>query len=188
MTAGSFDSMTSTSISNVGLWPALSDALLMFPLTKSLRLSLLNLLCSQQVSCLMFWLVQSGQAYRKRPACLCLHSLLTVHACWLTSESAYLVSKYRLRFQWSALHEPCFGVQGMAPARAQGPPLITAAPVMGIILGLLRGCDEAEERVATLTSLKRLIGMCVMCSMRFASCSSNVQAGTAAVSDCTELI
>ena len=46
----------------------------------------------------------------------------------------------------------------MAPARAEGPPLITAAPVMGIMLGLLRGCDAAEERMSTLQALKRLIG------------------------------
>lgn len=32
------------------LWPALADALLMFPFTKDARLALLNLLCSQQVS------------------------------------------------------------------------------------------------------------------------------------------
>lgn len=32
------------------VWSALDDALLMFPLTKPVRLALLNLLCSQQVS------------------------------------------------------------------------------------------------------------------------------------------
>ncbi len=48
--------------------------------------------------------------------------------------------------------------QGLAPARAQGPPMITAAPVMGIMLGLLTGCDDPEERLATLTTLKRLVG------------------------------
>lgn len=31
------------------VWSALADALLMFPLTKPVRLALLNLLCSQQV-------------------------------------------------------------------------------------------------------------------------------------------
>jgi hypothetical protein len=31
------------------LWPALADALLMFPYTRDARLALLNLLCSQQV-------------------------------------------------------------------------------------------------------------------------------------------
>ena len=31
------------------MWSALADALLMFPLTKPVRLALLNLLCSQQV-------------------------------------------------------------------------------------------------------------------------------------------
>ena len=29
---------------------------------------------------------------------------------------------------------------------------------MGILLGLLTGCDDADERLATLTTLKRLIG------------------------------
>ena len=33
------------------LWPALADALLMFPYTRDARLALLNLLCSQQVCC-----------------------------------------------------------------------------------------------------------------------------------------
>lgn len=32
------------------LWPTLADALLMFPYTKPVRLALLHLLCSQQVS------------------------------------------------------------------------------------------------------------------------------------------
>ena len=32
------------------LWPALADALLMFPYTRDARLALLNLLCSQQVN------------------------------------------------------------------------------------------------------------------------------------------
>lgn len=49
-------------------------------------------------------------------------------------------------------------MQGMTPARAEGPPLITAAPVMAIMLGLLRGCDDADERRSTLSNLKRLIG------------------------------
>ena len=48
-------------------------------------------------------------------------------------------------------------LQGLAP-KTQGPPLITAAPVMGIMLGLLTGCDDAEERLATLTTLNRLVG------------------------------
>ncbi|KAL3153518.1 hypothetical protein ABBQ38_011849 [Trebouxia sp. C0009 RCD-2024] len=76
------------------VWSALADALLMFPLTKPVRLALLNLLCSQQ---------------------------------------------------------------GLPQSRPQGPPLITAAPVMGIMLGLLTGCDDADERLATLTTLKRLV-------------------------------
>ncbi|KAL3142038.1 hypothetical protein ABBQ32_004670 [Trebouxia sp. C0010 RCD-2024] len=76
------------------VWSALADTLLMFPLTKPVRLALLNLLCSQQ---------------------------------------------------------------GLPQSRPQGPPLITAAPVMGIMLGLLTGCDDGEERLATLTTLKRLI-------------------------------
>ncbi|DBA78126.1 TPA: hypothetical protein ACH3X2_008097 [Trebouxia sp. C0005] len=76
------------------LWPALADALLMFPYTRDARLALLNLLCSQQ---------------------------------------------------------------GRVPAGAQGPPLITAAPVMGIMLGLLTGCDDNKERLDTLTTLKRLV-------------------------------
>ena len=29
---------------------------------------------------------------------------------------------------------------------------------MGIMLGLLTGCDDPDERLATLTTLKRLIG------------------------------
>lgn len=29
---------------------------------------------------------------------------------------------------------------------------------MGIMLGLLTGCDDADERLATLTTLKRLVG------------------------------
>ncbi|KAL0021859.1 hypothetical protein WJX77_009077 [Trebouxia sp. C0004] len=76
------------------LWPALADALLMFPYTRDARLALLNLLCSQQ---------------------------------------------------------------GRVPAGTQGPPLITAAPVMGIMLGLLTGCDDDKERLDTLTTLKRLV-------------------------------
>ena len=47
--AGGSESVSAFSIGDVGLWPALNDALLMFPLTKGLRLALLNLLCSQQV-------------------------------------------------------------------------------------------------------------------------------------------
>ena len=39
----------SSSSSAAALWPALADALLMFPYTKPVRLALLNLLCSQQV-------------------------------------------------------------------------------------------------------------------------------------------
>ena len=38
-------------------------------------------------------------------------------------------------------------------------PVITAAAVMGIMLNLLLACDDAEERLATLTTLKRLLGM-----------------------------
>jgi len=49
-------------------------------------------------------------------------------------------------------------VQGRVPAGTQGPPLITAAPVMGIMLGLLTGCDDDKERLDTLTTLKRLVG------------------------------
>lgn len=49
-------------------------------------------------------------------------------------------------------------MQGLPQSSPQGPPLITAAPVMGIMLGLLTGCDDADERLATLTTLKRLIG------------------------------
>lgn len=49
-------------------------------------------------------------------------------------------------------------MQGLAPARPHGPPLITAAPVMGVLLGLLTGCDEAEVRLATLNNLRHLIG------------------------------
>lgn len=54
-------------------------------------------------------------------------------------------------------------MQGLPQSRPQGPPLITAAPVMGIMLGLLTGCDDADERLATLTTLKRLVGQPHMC-------------------------
>ena len=59
----------------------------------------------------------------------------------------------------------------MVPARAEGPPLITAAPVMGIMLGLLRGCDEADERMATLQALHSLTGQCVYPDHSFVACS-----------------
>ena len=49
--AGRSEYVSALSMGDVGLWPALNDALLMFPLTKGLRLALLNLLCSQQVPC-----------------------------------------------------------------------------------------------------------------------------------------
>ena len=50
---GGPDHATALSMGDAGLWPALNDALLMFPLTKGLRLALLNLLCSQQVDVLL---------------------------------------------------------------------------------------------------------------------------------------
>lgn len=73
----------------------------------------------------------------------------------------------------------CCGAQGMVPARAEGPPLIIAAPVMGIMLGLLRGCDEADERMATLQALQRLTGWCggldhTVVACGFASSTTNV--------------
>lgn len=49
LSAGGSDYASAVSMEDAGLWPALNDALLIFPLTKSLRLALLNLLCSQQV-------------------------------------------------------------------------------------------------------------------------------------------
>ena len=42
-------SSESASARSSTVWPALADALLMFPLTKPVRLALLHLLCSQQV-------------------------------------------------------------------------------------------------------------------------------------------
>lgn len=61
-------------------------------------------------------------------------------------------------------------MQGLPQSRPQGPPLITAAPVMGIMLGLLTGCDDADERLATLTTLKRLIGLAPHIGMVSVSC------------------
>ena len=49
-------------------------------------------------------------------------------------------------------------LQGLAAAKARGPLLITAAPVMGILLGLLTGCNDADERLATLGNLRHLLG------------------------------
>lgn len=60
MYAGRSEYASALSMGEVGLWPALNDALLMFPLTKSLRLALLNLLCSQQVGILPQYTAQSN--------------------------------------------------------------------------------------------------------------------------------
>lgn len=70
-------------------------------------------------------------------------------------------NKQAAAYEPQVRHEADDDLQGMAPARAEGPPLITAAPVMGIMLGLLRGCDDAEERISTLSNLKRLIGQLI---------------------------
>ncbi|KAK9824084.1 hypothetical protein WJX72_007613 [[Myrmecia] bisecta] len=80
-------------------WAAVSDALLMFPLTQPVRLALLDLLCG-------------GSAQRG---------------------------------------------DGRPEHRQAAGPTIMAAPAMGILLQLLPGCDDANERLYTLSTLCQII-------------------------------
>lgn len=91
-----------------GFWTAITDALLMFPLSRAVRESLLQLLCTNAA-------------------------------------------------QGSATINSICGRGGLAPWPTEGQATITAAPVVGTLLQLLLGCDNAGERVATLEALHRLI-------------------------------
>ena len=92
-----------------GFWAAVGDALLMFPLTRAVRESLVQLACAS--------VAQHGGS-----------------------------AAAAVRGRW-----------GLA-ARPEEGALITGAPVVGILLQLLLGCDEAQERSATLEALHSLIG------------------------------
>ena len=87
----------------------MGDALLMFPLTRAVRESLVQLACAS--------MAQHGAS-----------------------------AAAAVRGRW-----------GLA-ARPEEGALITGAPVVGILLQLLLGCDEAQERSATLEALHSLIG------------------------------
>ncbi len=87
----------------------MGDALLMFPLTRAVRESLVQLACAS--------MAQHGGS-----------------------------AAAAVRGRW-----------GLA-ARPEEGALITGAPVVGILLQLLLGCDEAQERSATLEALHSLIG------------------------------
>ncbi len=50
--------------------------------------------------------------------------------------------------------------------RDQRIPIITAAPVAGLLLRLMLGCDDAGERLQTLTALHRLFGACRLLGFR----------------------
>ena len=91
-----------------GFWSAAGDALLMFPLSRTLRESLLQLACAS--------MAQQGPA----------------------------AASVR-------------GSQGLQMRPREGATL-TSAPVVGILLQLLLGCDDAAERNATLEALHCLIG------------------------------
>lgn len=92
-----------------GFWAAVSDALLMFPLTPTVRESLLQLLCAS-----------GGHG------------------------GAPIGGGMRGRS----------GQQVWPDAKT----LVTAAPVMGVLLQLLLGCDDAGQRSATLEALHKLVG------------------------------
>ncbi|KAK9905588.1 hypothetical protein WJX75_002584 [Coccomyxa subellipsoidea] len=92
-----------------GFWAAVADALLMFPLTPTVRESLLQLLCANAGS-------QAGGAF----------------GISMRGRSGHVV--------WPDARMP-----------------ITAAPVVGILLQLLLGCDDAGQRSATLEALHKLI-------------------------------
>ena len=92
-----------------GFWSAAGDALLMFPLSRTVRESLVQLACAS--------MAQQGTAAAS------------------------------LR-----------GSQGLQ-MRPQEGATITSAPVVGILLQLLLGCDDAAERNATLETLHSLIGV-----------------------------
>ena len=91
-----------------GFWSAAGDALLMFPLSRTVRESLVQLACAS--------MAQQGPA----------------------------AASIR-------------GSQGLQ-MRPQEGATITSAPVVGILLQLLLGCDDAAERNATLEALHCLIG------------------------------
>ena len=93
----------------MGFWSAVGDALLMFPLTRAVRESLIQLACASMAQ-------HGGSA----------------------------AAAIRGRWGLSARPEECA--------------VITGAPVVGILLQLLLGCDEAQERSATLEALHSLIG------------------------------
>ena len=103
-----------------GFWSAAGDALLMFPLSRTVRESLVQLACAS--------MAQQGPA----------------------------AASIR-------------GSQGLQ-MRPQEGATITSAPVVGILLQLLLGCDDAAERNATLEALHCLIG--VLSSTHLQTCSA----------------
>ena len=88
-----------------GFWAAVGDALVMFPLTRTVRESLVQLACAS--------------AADEAPASLGMHGRRSL---------------------------------------PEGGAAITSAPVVGILLQLLLGCDDAAERNASLEALHCLIG------------------------------
>ncbi len=108
-----------------GFWSAAGDALLMFPLSRTVRESLVQLACAS--------MAQQGTA----------------------------AASIR-------------GSQGLQMRPRDGA-TITSAPVVGILLQLLLGCDDAAERNATLEALHCLIGediLAVLTRPRLVHCSS----------------
>ena len=64
------------------------------------------------------------------------------------------------------------GLQG-TPSKCQGPPVITAPAVVGILLQLLVGCDDAAERLGTLQALEWLLGESLThCAVDTGACAS----------------
>ena len=98
-----------------GFWAAVADSLLVFPLTRTLRESLLRLACANAGG-------GGGSAPQQQHA------------------------------QQAA--RPGAPLQHWALKQAA----LTAPPVVGILLQLLLGCDDAGERAATLEALHTLIG------------------------------
>ncbi len=99
-----------------GFWAAVGDALLVFPLTRTLRESLLQLACANAGG--------GGGGGAHPPQ------------------------------QQAAAAKPGAPLQHWALQEAT----LTAPPVVGILLQLLLGCDDAGERAATLEALHTLIG------------------------------
>ena len=52
----------------------------------------------------------------------------------------------------------CVRLQARARPGQESVPLISSAPVVGILLRLLLGCDSAQERMHTLEALHYLCG------------------------------